>query len=65
MILEPELDQGLRWYFGFGESRQIEYLTYIDSFSRYVRGDPLSGRNGFPPSITGHVSDYSAPMHRF
>jgi len=64
MIVEPKLEQGLRWYFGFGELNEIEYLIDTYSISRYVRGDPLSDRDGFPPSITGHVSKHSAPVHR-
>jgi hypothetical protein len=63
MILEPKLEQGLRWYFGFGELHKIEFVVYTYLLSRYVRGDPLSGRNGFPPSITGYVFGFSAPAH--
>ena len=32
MILEPKLEQGLRWYFGFGESHKSVHLNFIYLF---------------------------------
>ena len=60
LILEPKLEHGLRWYFGFGNPQDICCEGHTYWISRHVCRGPDIGENGLPPSIVWYVSGFKS-----